>query len=92
MAQLPKDPTLYQNYPNPFNPITIVKYSLPVEQFVSIKLYNSLGQEISTIVEGVKQEGFYQESFNASKLPSGIYFYKMITGTTIQTQKMILQK
>lgn len=92
IAQLPKDPTLYQNYPNPFNPITIVKYSLPVEQFVSIKLYNSLGQEISTIVEGVKQEGFYQESFNASKLPSGIYFYKMITGTTIQTQKMILQK
>ncbi len=92
IVQIPSDPTLYQNYPNPFNPSTTIKYSVPEEQFVSIKLFNGLGQEITTIVEGVKQTGFYQMSFDASHLPSGIYFYTMTAGNTVKTQKMILQK
>lgn len=92
IVQIPSNPTLYQNYPNPFNPVTTIKYSVPGEQFVSIKLFNGLGQEIATIAEGVKQPGFYQMSFDASHLPSGIYFYTMTAGNTVKTQKMILQK
>jgi len=92
IVQIPSNPTLYQNYPNPFNPATTIKYSVPDEQFVSIKLYNGLGQEIATIVEGIKQTGFYQMNFDASHLPSGIYFYTMKSGNTVKTQKMILQK
>ena len=92
IVQLPSNPTLYQNYPNPFNPTTTIKYSVPDEQFVSIKLYNGLGQKIETIVEGMKQAGFYQMNFDASQLPSGIYFYTMKSGNTVNTQKMILQK
>ncbi len=92
IVQIPSDPTLYQNYPNPFNPATTIKYSVPGEQFVSIKLYNGLGQEIATLVEGIKQAGFYQMNFDASHLPSGIYFCTMKSGNTVNTQKMILQK
>jgi thermitase len=92
IVQLPTNPTLYQNYPNPFNPVTTIKYSVPEEQFVSIKLFNGIGQEIATIVDGIKQPGFYQLSFDASKLSSGIYFYTMTSGNKVQTQKMILQK
>ena len=84
--------SLPQNYPNPFNPTTTIKYSVPEEQFVSIKLYNSLGQEIVAIVEGVKQAGFYQIKFDASYLPSGIYFCNMKSRNIFNAQKMILQK
>lgn len=92
IVQIPTIPTLYQNYPNPFNPTTTIKYSVPEEQFVSIKLYNSLGQEIVAIVEEVKQAGFYQIKFDASYLPSGIYFYNMKSRNIFNAQKMILQK
>lgn len=92
VVQLPTNTTLYQNYPNPFNPITTIKYSVSQEQFVSIKLFNGLGQEIATIVDETKQPGFYQLNFDASRLSSGIYFYTMKAGNTLNTQKMILQK
>lgn len=92
VTQIPNIPTLYQNYPNPFNPITTIKYSIPEEQLVSIKLYNGIGQEIAIIVDGIKQPGYYQINFDASKLSSGIYFYTMRAGSTINSQKMILQK
>ncbi|OGU37510.1 MAG: hypothetical protein A2058_11095 [Ignavibacteria bacterium GWA2_36_19] len=92
IIQLPSDPTPYQNFPNPFNPTTTIKYSVPNEQLVSIKLYNSLGQEIVTIVEGVKQHGFYQINVDASYLSSGIYLCTMRSGNVVATQKIILQK
>lgn len=92
VVQLPSDPVLYKNFPNPFNPMTLIQFSIPEERHVSIKLYNSLGQEIETIIEGVKPAGFYQINFNASRLSSGIYLCTMTTGNTVMTQKMILQK
>lgn len=94
-VMITQTPTLFalmQNYPNPFNPTTTIKYSIPSEQFVSIKLFNGLGQEIATIAEGIKQPGFYQINFNASQLSSGIYFYTMKSGNIVKSQKMILQK
>jgi len=92
VVQIPSTPTLYQNYPNPFNPTTTIKYAVPEEQFVSIKLFNGLGQEITTIAEGMKQPGFYQLNYDASKLSSGIYFCRMTTGNKVLTQKLLLQK
>ncbi|MFA5832140.1 MAG: S8/S53 family peptidase [Bacteroidota bacterium] len=92
IVQIPSHPTLYQNFPNPFNPTTTIKYSVPNEQYVSIKIFNGVGQEITTITEGVKQPGFYQIEYDAKHLSSGLYFYTMSTGNTKITQKMLLQK
>lgn len=83
---------LYQNYPNPFNPSTTIQYSLSSSQFVTLKVYDVLGNEISTLIDEHKQAGFYEVSFNASSLPSGIYFYKLQFGSLIETKKMMLIK
>ena len=68
---------LEQNYPNPFNPSTIIRYNLPEESDVTIKIYDSLGKEIDTIVIASQQKGFYQETWSAEKFSSGVYFVKM---------------
>ncbi len=82
--------SLRQNYPNPFNPFTTIKYSVPERTFVSLKIYDVLGNEIKILVDEEKDAGNYSVKFNASKLASGIYFYKMMTGKFVQTKKMIL--
>ena len=84
--------SLEQNYPNPFNPGTIIKYSIPFSSFVLIKVYNILGNEVTNLVNEEKSAGDYEIEFNASDLPSGIYFYTIRTGKFIQTKKMILLK
>lgn len=81
---------LFQNYPNPFNPITNIKYSIPKSDIVIIKVYDILGKEITTLLNEYKQAGAYEVNFNASNLPSGVYFYRMISGSYSETKKMIL--
>jgi len=83
---------LSQNYPNPFNPSTTISYSIPKEQFVTLKIYNSIGQYISTLVNKNEPAGKYQINFDAGKYSSGIYFYKLNAGNFSKTKKMMLLK
>ena len=83
---------LYQNYPNPFNPGTSIQYEVSKRQFVSLIVYDVLGNEIAILVNEEKSAGNYKEEFDASKLSSGIYFYKLISCSFAQTKKMILLK
>lgn len=83
---------LYQNYPNPFNPITKISYKIPKQGFVSLEVFDILGREVATLVSEKKIAGYHEIEFNASKLTSGIYFYKLRIGTYTNTKKMILLK
>ena len=83
---------LEQNYPNPFNPSTIINYTLPENNFVSLKVYDVLGSEIATLINDFLDAGSHYVEFNSANLPSGIYFYKIQSGSFIETRKMILQK
>jgi photosystem II stability/assembly factor-like uncharacterized protein len=83
---------LHQNFPNPFNPLTNVKYQIPKLSFVTIKIYDVLGNEIAELVNEEKAIGSYKVEFNASDLPSGIYFYRIQAGSFIDTKKMIIVK
>jgi hypothetical protein len=81
-----------QNYPNPFNPTTNISYSIPEKSFVTLKIYDNLGRELTTLVSEVKSEGIYSVNFDGSKLSSGIYFYKIIAGNYSDTKRMLLIK
>ncbi|MDO8550214.1 MAG: T9SS type A sorting domain-containing protein [Ignavibacteria bacterium] len=83
---------LEQNYPNPFNPSTKISYSVPKSGYVSLKVYNALGQEVAALVNGIKEAGNHKIDFNASNLNSGIYFYKLEAGDFTQVKKMTLIK
>jgi len=88
-------PTKYelgQNYPNPFNPTTKIKYGLPKQSFVTLKIFDMLGREIKTLVNEQLQAGEYINEFNASDLPSGTYFYRLQTNNFTETKKMVLIK
>ncbi len=82
--------TLNQNYPNPFNPSTTISFSIPNEEFVTLKVFNSLGEEVAELVNETKSAGNYSVSFNANNLSSGIYFYKITAGNFVEVKKMIL--
>lgn len=86
------DFTLAQNYPNPFNPITTIQYSIPQRSNVTLKVYDVLGNEVATLVNEEKEKGIHTINFDASKLSSGVYFYKLQAGSFFQTKKMILVK
>ncbi len=86
------DYVLEQNYPNPFNPSTTIKFGIPEKNNVVIKIYNSLGSEIATLVNEVREAGSYEIQFNANNLSSGIYYYKIESGNFVETKKMILLK
>ena len=83
---MPQEFALGQNAPNPFNPTTIINYQLPVESYVTIKIYNMLGQEVATLVDELQSAGYKTARFNGSELSSGVYFYRMTaypsTGST----------
>jgi photosystem II stability/assembly factor-like uncharacterized protein len=81
---------LYQNYPNPFNPATTIRFDVPEESKVILKVYDILGREIATLVNEVKHAGNYKISFNASDFASGVYFFRLQAGGFINTKKMIL--
>ncbi|MHB8871690.1 MAG: InlB B-repeat-containing protein, partial [Candidatus Doudnabacteria bacterium] len=83
---------LGQNYPNPFNPVTTISYSVPDFLFVVLKVYNSIGLEISELVNGEKNPGLYEVIFDGSKLTSGVYFYRITAGHFTQTKKLLLLK
>lgn len=89
---LPINYFLSQNYPNPFNPSTKFSYALPNTGMVQIKVFDLLGQEIITLVNEEKIAGNYEVNFNASNLPSGVYLYRIQSGSFMQTRKMILLK
>ena len=91
-SELPGKFELFQNYPNPFNPTTRIQYTLAAEQFVSLKVYNTLGKEVKTLVNEEKSAGTYEVEFSSKYLPSGIYFYKITVGDFTQAKKMILLK
>jgi sugar lactone lactonase YvrE len=91
-AALPKAFVLGQNYPNPFNPSTTITYVVPQSATVSLHVYDVLGRSIATLVDEKKVAGSYAVNFDASKLASGIYFYKLQFGSSVLTKKMILAK
>ena len=82
---------LGQNYPNPFNPSTIIRYELPKAANVTLKIFNTLGQEVTTLVNEQKDAGYYQSAWNTN-VPSGIYFYRLQAAEYVETKKMILLK
>jgi len=85
-----------QNYPNPFNPATVIGYQLPVDGFVSLKIFDLSGREISSLINQTQPAGYYTVNFNASNLSSGIYFYRINaesgSGSFVKTMKMVLVK
>jgi hypothetical protein len=88
-------PTVYdlgQNYPNPFNPSTIIRFSIPEAGFVTLKVFNLLGEEVATLLNAEKTAGNYEATFDASNLSSGIYFYKLESQNFTSTKKMLLLK
>jgi hypothetical protein len=93
-GNIPKEFALEQNYPNPFNPETVISYRLPVAGFVSLKVYDLLGREVTTLVDEYMQPGFYTYPLSADdfKLTSGLYFYTLSAGNYYQTKKMIVVK
>ena len=83
---------LHQNFPNPFNPTTTVKYQIPELSFVTIKMYDVLGNEVASLINEEKPAGNFEVEFNASALSSGIYYYKLVAGDFVDVKKMILLK
>ncbi len=94
LSILPSSFQLYQNYPNPFNPETNIKFEVPQTEFISLKVYDLLGNEIANLVNEVKSAGVYTAKFDGSSLSSGIYFYRLQTGESnvSLTKKLILIK
>ena len=88
--QDPSNFDLEQNYPNPFNPTTVISYKLPVSSNISLKVYDLIGQEITTLFEGFRQAGNYSTTFNAKGLSSGIYLYRLDAGNFEFTKKALL--
>ena len=89
---LPAEFSLSQNYPNPFNPSTSIKYSVPSNEYVSLKIYDVLGKEVATLVNQEMNAGIYEVQFDASQFTSGVYIYRLITEDLSISKKMILIK
>jgi len=89
---VPKTFTLQQNYPNPFNPTTFINFEIPKNSDVSINVYDITGKLVDKIIDKNMQSGSYQISYDASKLTSGVYFYRLSAGNFVDTKKMILVK
>jgi hypothetical protein len=88
----PIDYTLEQNYPNPFNPSTTIRYQIPQDGIVTLKIYDILGSEVATLANEEKVAGKYEVNFNASTLASGVYIYKIQVGSFVNSKKMIFLK
>ncbi len=81
-----------QNYPNPFNPSTKIRFAIPTNEFVSLKIYNELGKEVESLVNARLSAGTYEADWNAANLNSGVYYYRIQAGSFLQTRKMLLVK
>ena len=91
-GDVPNSFELAQNYPNPFNPSTTITFALPTASNVNLRVYNLLGQEVITLLDGAKEAGFHSIDFDASELASGVYFYRIETDNNVETKKMMLVK
>jgi hypothetical protein len=92
VENVPNEFGLNQNYPNPFNPSTKIRYQIPNESKVVIKIYNILGSEVMELLNEKKDSGIYEVEFNAENLSSGTYIYRIVADNFVQTRKMILLK
>ncbi|KAF0141873.1 MAG: hypothetical protein FD122_1428 [Stygiobacter sp.] len=90
--RMPNDFELYQNYPNPFNPTTTIRYQIRNSGYVSLKVYDAIGQEVAAFVNETKSPGTYEVIFNGSNLNSGVYIYHLQVGAYSQTKKLVLMK
>ncbi|MBI5021983.1 MAG: T9SS type A sorting domain-containing protein [Ignavibacteriales bacterium] len=83
---------LSQNYPNPFNPLTVIRYQLPISGWVTMKVYDVIGRDVVTLVNEFKKIGSYEVKYDGTKLPAGVYFYRLISGNYSKTKKLVLLK
>ncbi len=90
--RIPDNYALSQNYPNPFNPTTNINFSIPVSGDVKLKVYNLLGQEVASLINGEMKAGNYNVEFSGHSLASGIYFYKLQSSSFTATKKLTLMK
>ena len=88
-TDLPTHFSLDQNYPNPFNPATSISFSLPSKSFVSLKVFDALGREVSILLADELPAGTYERQWNAAALPSGVYFYRLQAGSFTETKKLL---
>lgn len=91
-TNLPLRATLQQNYPNPFNPITTIRFELPKASRVSLKVYDILGREVATLLDGFSEAGEKSVEFRASNFATGVYFYRLVAGEFVETKKLMLLK
>lgn len=91
-TEVPKQFSMFQNYPNPFNPITRIKFDIPKPSFTKLIIYDILGREITTLVNQQLKSGKYEIEWDGNNYPSGVYFYKLISGEFTETKKMVLVK
>ncbi len=90
IANKPTRYELSQNHPYPFNPTTIINYQLPIDNWVTLKVYDVLGREVVVLVGEIKESGYHCVSWDASDIPSGVYIYKISSGGFTDVKKMLL--
>jgi hypothetical protein len=83
---------LEQNYPNPFNPLTIIDYQLPIDNWITLKIYNLVGQEVTTLIDGFEEAGYRSVQWSADNIASGVYFYRLQARNFSSTRKLQLVK
>ena len=91
-TDLPQVFTLFQNHPNPFNPRTEISFHLPESSYITLTVFNALGQNVFTLIDGRKEAGSYQVTWDATGFPSGVYFYRLAAEGFVETRKMLLMR
>jgi hypothetical protein len=92
VLEIPQTFTLFQNYPNPFNPTTQINYSVPAKSYVTLTVYNLLGQKVATLFDGIRHAGRYSAMFDGFELTSGMYFLRLQSNGLSEVRKMVLEK